>query len=139
MEPLPQGHSLDEWGEHDPDTCYECLLALEVQSPCRCAECCKRLIIEADLRDAEREPRIKALGSPIYTPPELTVSGNRELEGYILNRVHGPDVACVFLDQGTNHCTIYDTRPLGCRLFDCNGEGREKLIELGILPPRSST
>jgi Fe-S-cluster containining protein len=61
------------------------------------------------------------------------------LEGYLLNRVNGPDVACVFLDQATHHCTIYETRPLGCRLFDCGGAGREQLIELGILPPPSST
>ena len=84
--------------------------------------------------DAQREPRIREKGSPIFTPPELTQSGERELEGYLLN---GEDLACVFLDQRTNLCTIYETRPLACRLFDCDGEGREQLIELGIIerPP----
>jgi hypothetical protein len=27
----------------------------------------------------------------------------------------------------------YETRPLICRLFDCDGEGKEQLIELGVL------
>lgn len=88
------------------------------------------------LQDAEREPRIREFGSPIYTPAELTGTGQRELEGFLLN---GKDVACVFLDQETNLCTIYETRPLGCRLFDCQGEGRDQLIELGILPPRPAS
>jgi Fe-S-cluster containining protein len=43
---------------------------------------------------------------------------------------------CVFLDPKTDLCGIYKTRPLVCRLFDCEGEGREQLIELGILPER---
>jgi Fe-S-cluster containining protein len=116
--------------DHDPDECYQCLLEEEVINTCRCGQCCRRLIIEVGLEDAEREPRIKERGAPIYTPPELTQSGERELEGYLLN---GRDLACVFLDQETNLCTIHETRPLVCRLFDCEGEGREQLIELGIL------
>jgi hypothetical protein len=71
-------HQLNEDGEHDEEGCYECLLRREVKSSCRCAECCKRLIIEVGLEDAEREPKIKELGSPLYTPPELTASGQRE-------------------------------------------------------------
>ena len=86
------------------------------------------------LRDAEREPKIKELGSPLYTPAELTQSGERELEGYLLNT--GKDRACVFLDQATNLCGIYETRPLICRLFDCDDEDRAELVELGILPPK---
>ena len=115
---------------HDPEECYQCLLEQEVISTCRCAACCRSLLIEVGLEDAEREPKIKEHGSPLYTPPELTESGERELEGYLLN---GPDLACVFLDQATNLCTVYATRPLACRLFDCDGEGREQLIELGIV------
>jgi Fe-S-cluster containining protein len=116
--------------DHDPEECYECLLKEEVISTCRCAECCRRLIIEVGLEDAEREPRIKERGDPIYAPAELTGTGNPELEGYLLN---GRDLACVFLDRKENLCTIYETRPLACRLFDCDGEGREQLVELGIL------
>jgi Fe-S-cluster containining protein len=116
--------------DHDPEGCYECLLKEEVISTCRCAECCRRLLIEVSVEDAEREPRIKERGSPTYTPAELTESGEDELEGYLLN---GKDLVCVFLDQRNNLCTIYETRPLLCRLFNCDGEGKEQLIELGIL------
>ena len=56
---------------------------------------------------------------------------SEEVEGYMLN--DREDIACVFLDRQTNLCTIYETRPLVCRLFDCAGDGREQLIELGVL------
>lgn len=123
-------HTLDEDGEHDEDACWVCLHRNTVKTECRCGECCRQLIIEVCVEDAEREPRIKERGSPIYTPAELTASGERELEGYLLNGKDG----CVFLDQASNRCTIYETRPLTCRLFDCDHEGRKQLIELGILP-----
>jgi Fe-S-cluster containining protein len=131
MQPTPKDHTLDEDGVHDPDACSACLLDKEIQSPCRCAACCRRLLIEVGLEDAEREPRIKELGSPVYAPAELTESGRKELEGYLLNSRE--DLACVFLDRQSNLCSIYETRPLACRLFDCDGAGREQLIELGIL------
>lgn len=124
-------HEVDEYGEQDRSECHECMLGMEVKGDCRCAECCRRLIIEVDLEDAEREPKVREKGSPIYTPGELTGTGQRELEGYLLNSQE--DLACVFLDRATSLCSIYDTRPLTCRLFDCHGEGREQLIELGIL------
>lgn len=108
----------------------------ETTSTCRCAECCRKLIIEVSLTDAEREPKIKELGSSLYTPAELTESGQKELEGYLLNKVTEKGGACVFLDDATSRCKIYDTRPLICRRFDCNGAGREQLVELGILPLR---
>ena len=128
---VPEGHERDEWGDHNEDVCYACLLKQEATGPCRCGVCCRRLLIEVSVRDAEREPKIRELGSPIYTDARLTASGKPELEGYLLNS--HLDMACVFLDQQTNLCTIHDTRPLTCRLFDCQGEGREQLIELGIL------
>jgi Fe-S-cluster containining protein len=122
-EPLPSGHTLDEFDDHEPEQCYACLMGREVLSDCRCGECCRSLILEALPQDAEREPRIKERCSPL-------TGINDELEGYLLN---GPDGACVFLNQQTDLCTIHPTRPLMCRLFDCQGEGREQLIELGII------
>jgi Fe-S-cluster containining protein len=104
---------------------------VEVQNSCRCAECCRRLIIEVGLDDAKREPKIAEKGSPINADPRLTASGKPELEGYMLNT--GKDYACVFLDQPTNLCTIYETRPALCREFDCDGD---QLIQLGIKPPK---
>ncbi len=95
-----------------------------VTCSCRCGECCRRLLIEAEVEDAEREPKIAAMGSPLK-------GFDNELVGYLLNS--RDDMACVFLDRSTNRCTIYGSRPLLCRVFDCGGEGREQLIELGIL------
>jgi Fe-S-cluster containining protein len=105
----------------------------ETHSDCRCAECCRHLIVEVDLEDAEREPKIKERGSPIYTPSQLTGTGKEELEGYILNTKEA-GYACTFLNQTTNLCSIYDTRPWVCRVFDCDGEGRDHLIQLGWRP-----
>jgi hypothetical protein len=100
---------------------------------CLCGECCEKLIIEVLPEDAEREPLIRKKGSPIYTPPELTESGKPELEGYLLSTGMG----CVFLNAETKLCTIYRTRPLVCRLFDCDGKDKEELVQLGILTDRS--
>jgi Fe-S-cluster containining protein len=44
----------------------------------------------------------------------------------------------VFLDDATNRCTIYETRPLVCRLFDCDGPDRQELVALGILERRAN-
>jgi Fe-S-cluster containining protein len=130
------GHEFDEDGIHDEDACEVCLLAKAPSCSCRCGQCC-HLLIEVSLRDAQREPRIAELGSPLYASPAETSSGRRELNGYLLNTAEA-GFACVFLDQTTNLCTIYDTRPLVCRIFDCDGEGRDHLIELGWLPPNHS-
>jgi hypothetical protein len=124
---LPHTHDDDD----SDGECYPCLAAEEVQTVCRCAECCRRLIIEVMLEDAEVEPRIAKECSPIYTGPPETK--DRELIGYLLNGKDGP---CVFLDERSNLCTIHATRPLVCRLFDCDNDDREQLVELGILPPR---
>jgi Fe-S-cluster containining protein len=126
---VPEGHQCDEYGEHDPDECYACLLARDPVAPsCQCGQCC-RLIIEVSLEDAEREPRIKELGSPIYQDARLTESGEPELIGYLLNRP--PSYACAFLDEH-NLCSIYPTRPILCRLFNCEEAKHEGLIDLGI-------
>jgi Fe-S-cluster containining protein len=125
---MPDNTLDDDFDEDDDDDDHEELKVAICE--CRCGECCRRLLIEVDLEDAEREPKIKKLGSPTYTDERLTRSGKRELEGFLLNsRI---DMACVFLDREKNLCTIYETRPLGCRVFDCDGEGREQMIELGI-------
>lgn len=125
-------HQHDEDGDHDPDTCYACLLQMEVGSQCRCGECCRNMIVEALPEDADREPKIKEFGSPIYTDPRLTRSGHRELEGYLLTRKGG----CMFL-SADDTCSIYATRPPVCRLFDCDEE-KDRLLQMGILTPRNS-
>lgn len=107
-------HQLDEDGEHDPDECEVCLERdLGHSGTCGCGRCCEQLIVEASLRDAEREPRIARQGSPIKDPffPAETV-------GYLLNDVRRG--YCTFFDPSSHRCTIYETRPLVCRAFRCD-------------------
>jgi Fe-S-cluster containining protein len=54
------------------------------------------------------------IGSPIV---DDMATGQRELIGYLLN---GPGGTCVFFDSETRLCTIHNTRPGCCRLFDCD-------------------
>jgi Fe-S-cluster containining protein len=130
----PLLHDLDEDGDHDEDECQPCIEKNHsVSGECRCGACC-RLFVEVTVRDAVREPRIAAHGSPTLSHPD-PVRGERELIGYLLN---GPSGACVFLDATTNGCMIYETRPGTCRIFDCDGEGRDQLIELGMLERRQA-
>jgi hypothetical protein len=107
--------------------CLPCVAAEgHVSSACRCGECCRRLILEALPEDALVEPRIKERCEEVRDFPE-------DEPGYLLNARDGP---CVFLDREMNLCIIYETRPLMCRLFSCDGEDREELVQVGILPPR---
>ncbi len=109
-------HELDDEGEHDEDECELCVERNHsVDCSCRCGRCCESLLIEVTLRDAEREPRIAQEAGPVYEG----LSGNGELIGYILN---GKDTACIFLDRQTKLCTIHDTRPLVCRVFNCDSD-----------------
>ena len=107
-------HDLDEEGEHDPDDCELCLEQnCTVKCDCQCGNCCERLMVEASFRDAEREPRIKQECKTL-----------RDLEepiGYYLND-SANNYACHFFDRETRRCTIYDTRPAICRIFNCDEE-----------------
>jgi Fe-S-cluster containining protein len=125
------GHDLDDDGVHDPDECTACLLTKAKECICRCGECCRQLLIEVLAEDADREPKIKERGTPIFD--DMNPTGEKVLVGYFLNDQEGS--GCVFLAQQSNLCTIYETRPLVCRLFNCDeGEGFEQLVELGIKP-----
>ena len=107
-----EDHQLDEDGEHDSDACELCIERDHtVENDCRCGRCCAGgLLIEATLRDAESEPRIEEC-QPIKGLTD-------EIEGYMLND-KANDYACRFFDHDTRLCTIWETRPLCCRLFDC--------------------
>ncbi len=111
MPPLDE-HEYDDEGEHDEEECELCLEQNHtVKCQCNCGECCEKLIIEATMRDAEREPRI------LECRPLKGVTD--EQVGYLLNdRENG--LACRFFDRTTRVCTIYDTRPMCCRLFNCD-------------------
>ena len=106
-------HEFDEDGDHVPDECAQCIEQNHsCVSSCDCGNCCRQLILEAEVRDAIREPRIAQECRPLRDiGPDVV--------GYILNdRENG--LACHFLDQQTNLCTIYETRPLMCRVFNCD-------------------
>ena len=47
--------------------------------------------------------------------------------------------ACRFFDRETRLCTIYDTRPLVCRLFDCDTERTERPNDRSHIPRLSIT
>jgi len=108
---LPR-HELDEEGEHDPGECQKCIEASNtVICSCACGDCCRHLIIETTLADAEREPLVARRGTPIRDFEEVVgFNLNDPANGY----------ACTFLDQATSRCTIWATRPGVCRLFDCD-------------------
>lgn len=86
----------------------------DAEETCGCCKCCESLLIEATLRDALREPRIAAECGPIV----CDMNGTREVVGYLLND-GGNEGACRFFDRESRRCTIYATRPLACRLYDC--------------------
>ena len=98
---LPAARPDDDGWDDDEDDIEP---GKEVHSDCRCGECCK-LIIEVDLEDARREPKIVQRGSPIYASAELTDSGKEELQGYLLNDAAN-GYACTFLDRTSNLCSI---------------------------------
>jgi len=106
-------HQLAAAGFHDSEECEECLLSQTKLCRCRCGRCCEELLIEASVRDGEREPLIQKLASPIYDD----MSGAKEQIGWLLNGEGGP---CVFFDRQIRLCTIHETRPIVCRLFDCD-------------------
>lgn len=112
-------HELDEDGDHDPEECQKCLeLEHTVVCVCDCGDCCRSLIIETTLADAEREPLIAQRGQVL-----------RDLDGvvgYCLNDEQN-DYACTFFDHKTNRCTIWETRPGVCRLYNCDEQEIPKL------------
>lgn len=112
-------HDLEEDGNHSPDECELCIETDHTKvCSCRCGKCCESLLIEVSLRDAEREPRIAAECGPIVCD---IAKGKREVVGYLLNDKNN-EYACRFFDRTTRLCTIHATRPLVCRVFDCDEE-----------------
>ena len=109
-------HQLDTDNYHDEDECELCIEQQETKScTCRCGKCCETAIVEASFRDAEREPRIAESGMPLMDDMR---TGVKEQIGWMLGRVDGH---CVFIDPENRLCTIYETRPLECRVFNCDG------------------
>ncbi len=76
----------------------------------KCGLCCKTWQVDVVLEDRERW--IKEKREDILD--ELIFIENKGL--FIRNTTIKPVQPCVFL-KGENHCSIYETRPLTCRLF----------------------
>jgi hypothetical protein len=56
-----QGHQLDEDGEHYERECRTSLETEMIINSCRCAASCRRLLIEANVRDSEQEPKLNPM------------------------------------------------------------------------------
>lgn len=78
----------------------------------KCGYCCMTLILEASYEDGKREPRIFKEGTMLNLDDPL------EERVWSINGFETKDFPCIFLDQETNLCTIYRTRPQMCRDFE---------------------
>lgn len=55
-------------------------------------------------------------GEPVFSP----LSGRVEPAELDILKLSSPDSwSCLFLNQQTNHCDLYENRPLECRLLQC--------------------
>lgn len=72
-----EDHDVDEDGFHDAEDCDLCIERRDsVTCQCRCGNCCEKLLLEASLRDAVREPRIAAECKP-FMDIEPDIAGYR--------------------------------------------------------------
>lgn len=91
-----------------------------------CGECCRTYLVVASESDADREPRIRAVGERLEAP-----------EGTPANRYRliprSEQGSCLFLGAG-NRCSIYDTRPRTCRQFPAGSEMCQDVRRFAGLP-----
>lgn len=105
---------------------------VEVRFNCtRCGECCLNTRMELLPEDIER---IEALGY------RLTDFAEYDEEGGVwrLRNINGH---CVFFDENSKLCKIYEHRPIGCRLYPLNYSDEEGVVvdkycpQWGTVPP----
>jgi len=90
-----------------------------------CGKCCyntEMVLTEEDIK------RIAELGYPKEYFVDLAGSFPK------LRNVNGH---CVFLDEETGKCLIYDSRPLGCRLYPLVYDAKEGKVIVDSLCPRA--
>ncbi len=76
-----------------------------------CGACCRSLIVEAHYYDAMREPKLYQLD------PEIDREKLREGDRCLV--LHDRERRCCpFLEDSSNLCTIYETRPVACVLVE---------------------
>ena len=106
---------------------YECDL---------CGACCKgHLIVEADVLDILREPRLID-ADPYYAGklPREVVNMLETEPGRAVVIACGEDRPCRFLD-GDNRCSIYPTRPNDCVAMQAGDEQCQQARQMAGLPP----
>lgn len=97
----------------------------------QCGACCKTLIVEADVQDVIREPRILEVqegwgenGERRMSLAEMLLDDDKVV---LLACCH----PCGFLKE--NKCSIYDTRPGDCRRFEAGSPAcQEARAEIGL-------
>lgn len=83
--------------------------------PFECTECgrCCRTQGSVVMDEEEVQSAAELLGMGVEEFKDAYAS--HRLDGWI--RLKDDNDACVFLDQDTNHCQIYEARPLQCRTY----------------------
>lgn len=93
----------------------------------QCGLCCCSMIIQADVVDVMREPRIQEK-APISVNVGLPILGYT----WVLNKKGRKE--CVFLEDG-NFCEIYETRPSTCVQFQAGSERCQEIrVKNGLEP-----
>ena len=90
----------------------------------KCGACCRYYIIEADLVDVLREPRLLGAG---YAKQQPTMEELEAGEKVIMLAL-AKSTPCPFLGQD-NRCTIYETRPIMCRSYPLGFNGQEYYLK----------
>lgn len=105
----------------------------------RCGACCEKLIIEIQLLDVIREPRLREVTKPCRVPPGAVYEdddGNEitDPDPY----VEGAILACVDpcpMLGADKLCQIYPSRPNVCVGFDAGSRKCQEAREMAKLPP----
>lgn len=99
-----------------------------------CGACCKgTLIVEADVVDLLREPRLKE-GDSFYSgmSSDEVLKLFMEESGRAIILACGTELPCPFLNED-NKCSIYPTRPNACVAMQAGDEQCDQArIELGL-------
>jgi len=82
---------------------------------CRCAEAAGRSSLKSRSGCGARAED-QGIGGPRSWTAGSTAGGEGNLKVFAQQN-HEDSMACVFLDEASNLCTIHETRPLVCRLF----------------------
>jgi Fe-S-cluster containining protein len=92
-----------------------------------CGACCRTFPVLVSIGDSRREPRIEAEACPIE-PWNRTSEWEFKLHPLPFSR------GCLFLDENDS-CSVYETRPDVCRIFDAGSKQCSEARGRVGLPP----